>query len=67
MNIESLVEPDRVHKTVYTDPRIFDLEMELIWERTWVYCGHESQVPQAGDYYAVTMERLFAPAAAARR
>ena len=57
MNIESLVEPDRVHKTVYTDPRIFDLEMELIWERTWVYCGHESQVPQPGDYCAVAIGR----------
>ena len=46
MNLETLVEPDRVHKTVYTDPQIFDREMELIWERTWVYCGHESQVPE---------------------
>ena len=28
MNIASLVEPDRVHKTVYTDQQIFDAEME---------------------------------------
>lgn len=57
MNLNSLVEPDRVHKTVYTDQQIFDLEMEKIWERTWVYCGHESQVPKPGDYYAVTIGR----------
>jgi len=57
MNIASLVEPDRVHKTVYTDQQIFDAEMRKIWERTWVYCGHVSQVPNAGDYHAVTIGR----------
>ena len=57
MNLKPLVEPDRVHKSVYTDPKIFDLEMEKIWERTWVDRGHESQVPKPGDYYAVTIGR----------
>jgi phenylpropionate dioxygenase-like ring-hydroxylating dioxygenase large terminal subunit len=57
MNLTSLVEPDRVHRTAYTDPAIFDLEMEKIWERAWVYCGHASQVPAPGDYYAVTIGR----------
>jgi phenylpropionate dioxygenase-like ring-hydroxylating dioxygenase large terminal subunit len=32
--------------------------MERIWERTWVYCGHESQVPKhPGDYHAVQIGR----------
>ena len=57
MDLSALVEPDRVHKTVYTDQQIFDREMARIWERIWVYCGHESQVPNAGDYYAVTIGR----------
>ncbi len=57
MDVTALVEPDRVHKTVYTDQQIFDREMERIWERIWVYCGHESQVPNPGDYYAVTIGR----------
>jgi phenylpropionate dioxygenase-like ring-hydroxylating dioxygenase large terminal subunit len=57
MDLTALVEPDRVHKTVYTDQQIFDAEMERIWERIWVYCGHESQVPKAGDYHAVTIGR----------
>src|SRR6476646_2995875 len=57
MDVTALVEPDRVHKTVYTDQQIFDREMERIWERIWVYCGHESQVPMPGDYYAVTIGR----------
>src|SRR3954463_2369782 len=57
MNLAQLVEPDRVHRSVYTDPAIFDLEMDNIFERIWVYCGHESQVKQPGDYWAVTIGR----------
>jgi phenylpropionate dioxygenase-like ring-hydroxylating dioxygenase large terminal subunit len=57
MNLQELVEPDRVHKSVYTDPAIFDAEIEKIFERTWVYCGHESQVKNTGDYHAVTIGR----------
>jgi phenylpropionate dioxygenase-like ring-hydroxylating dioxygenase large terminal subunit len=57
MNLSALVEPDRVHRSVYTDPAIFDLEMEHIWEKTWVYCGHESQVPKVGDYWTLQIGR----------
>ena len=57
MNVQELVEPDRVHKRVYTDQSIFDREMTQIFERVWVYCGHDSQVPQVGDYHAVTIGR----------
>jgi phenylpropionate dioxygenase-like ring-hydroxylating dioxygenase large terminal subunit len=56
-DLQRLVEPDRVHKSVYTDPAIFDAEMEKIWERIWVYCGHESQVKHPGDYHAVQIGR----------
>jgi phenylpropionate dioxygenase-like ring-hydroxylating dioxygenase large terminal subunit len=46
-----------VHRSVYTDQEIFDREMERILEGTWVYCGHESQVPNPGDFYCVTIGR----------
>jgi len=45
MDVQALVEPDRVHRTVYTDQQIFDQEMTRIFERVWVYRGHESQIP----------------------
>ncbi len=48
--LRALVEDDRVHRDVYTDPAIFDLEMSRLWSRTWLYVGHTSQVPQPGDY-----------------
>ena len=42
----------RVNRRIYTDPDIFTRELRQIFERTWVYLCHESQVPGHGDYYA---------------
>jgi len=56
-DLSQCVEPDRVRKEVYTDPQIFELEMQRIHERYWVYCGHESQVPKPGDYTTVQIGR----------
>ncbi|MGO4840473.1 aromatic ring-hydroxylating dioxygenase subunit alpha, partial [Rhizobiaceae sp. 2RAB30] len=49
-NYRSLVEPSRVHSSVYYDERIFHEELERIWYRTWVYVGHESEIPNRNDY-----------------
>src|SRR5262249_36217484 len=46
----SLVQPGRVHRGLYSDPAIFELEMERIFGRAWIYVGHESQVRKPGDY-----------------
>jgi phenylpropionate dioxygenase-like ring-hydroxylating dioxygenase large terminal subunit len=48
--LRSLVQEDRVHTSVYHDPEIFKLEMKHIFEGTWVYVGHESEVPNRGDF-----------------
>jgi phenylpropionate dioxygenase-like ring-hydroxylating dioxygenase large terminal subunit len=48
-----LIQPGRVHRRVYADPAIFELEMERIFGKIWVYVGHESQVAKPGDF-AVT-------------
>lgn len=48
--LQKLAERGRVHSSIYTDPAIFELEFERIFYRTWVYIGHASEVPQAGDF-----------------
>lgn len=48
--VRSLVRPDRVHGSLYTDPTIFAQELEHIWYTTWVYVGHVSEIPQPKDY-----------------
>ena len=45
-----LVRDDRVHASLYYDPRIFEEELEKIWYRNWVYVGHAGEVPNPGDF-----------------
>ena len=45
----------RVHRSVFTDPDIFDLEMREIFDSCWLYIGHESQLPEHGDYIATRL------------
>ena len=40
----------RVFTSIYNDPAVFDAEMRNIFERTWVYLAHESELPHPGDY-----------------
>jgi phenylpropionate dioxygenase-like ring-hydroxylating dioxygenase large terminal subunit len=55
--ISSLVQPGRVHRALYTDPQVFELELERIFGQAWVYVGHESQVRKPGDFIATRIGR----------
>lgn len=47
---DELVQPLRVHGSLYTSPEIFADELEQIWYRTWVYVGHVSEIAEPNDY-----------------
>ena len=55
--IAALVQPGRVHRRVYTDPEVFELEMERIYGRAWLFVGHASQAPKPGDYITTELAR----------
>src|SRR5947209_13210570 len=55
--LTSRVQPGRVHRSLYTDPAIFELEMERIFGRAWMYLGHESQIRHPGDYFCTRIGR----------
>jgi phenylpropionate dioxygenase-like ring-hydroxylating dioxygenase large terminal subunit len=40
----------KVSPAIYTDERIFDEELNKIFNRCWVYVGHESEIEKPGDY-----------------
>lgn len=55
--IRDMVRPGRVNRRLYTDPEIFETEMERIFGRAWIYVGHESQVKNPGDYRTTRIGR----------
>jgi phenylpropionate dioxygenase-like ring-hydroxylating dioxygenase large terminal subunit len=48
--VADLVQPDKVHTSLYNDPAIFDEEMEKIFRNTWVWVAHVSEIPDVGSY-----------------
>jgi benzoate/toluate 1,2-dioxygenase subunit alpha len=55
--IARLIEPGRVHRRVYMDPDIFELEVERLFGQAWLFVGHLSQVPNPGDYITTELGR----------
>lgn len=56
-DIANLIRTDAVHRDVYTDPEVFALEMERIFNTTWVYLAHASEIKQANDYKTTYLGR----------
>ena len=44
-----------VGRKIFSDPGIYQMELEQIFARCWLYLGHESQLPNPGDYINVNM------------
>lgn len=49
-DINDLVQDDRIHKSLYSDPEIFEQELDKVFNSTWIWVGHESEVSEAGAY-----------------
>jgi fatty-acyl-CoA synthase len=50
LDLSALVQDNRVHGSVYHDEAIYREELQRIWFTTWVYVGHESEVPNKDDF-----------------
>ncbi len=60
MEAQTLIEPYvvedrdrglfRVNRRAFVDPAILEREQRLIFDRCWLYLGHESEIPAAGDF-----------------
>jgi phenylpropionate dioxygenase-like ring-hydroxylating dioxygenase large terminal subunit len=53
----ALAGTDRVAGQLYTDPEIFEQELEKIFYRTWIWVAHESEIPEAGSFKTATIGR----------
>jgi len=41
----------------YTDPAIYEFELERVVNRNWILAGHQSELPEPGDFKVFTVAR----------
>ncbi len=49
-DVETHLDRGEIPALIYNDPVVHEAELERIFGRTWVYIGHESEIPNPGDY-----------------
>ena len=48
----------RVHRAIFDDPSVFEMELRHIFESGWVFLGLASQAPAAHDFFTTTIGRV---------
>lgn len=54
-SVSALVQPEQVHKDLYTSEALFALEQRELFAATWSYLGHTSQLQNAGDFFTLDL------------
>ena len=50
LKLDDRIQSNKVHGSLYSDADLFKEEIQRIWFKTWVYVGHESEVPNNNDF-----------------
>jgi len=40
-----------VDRSIFSDQTIYEKEMAMVFEKSWLYVGHETQIPNSGDFF----------------
>jgi hypothetical protein len=44
-----------ISREIFSDKEVFEEELEKVFTRSWLFVGHESQIPNPGDYFTSRM------------
>jgi phenylpropionate dioxygenase-like ring-hydroxylating dioxygenase large terminal subunit len=57
IDVRPLIDLERglIDRRIFSDPEIYQLELERIFKRSWLYLGHESQLAQPGEFLTTYM------------
>ena len=45
----------QVHRRAMVDPEVLEAERTKVFDSSWLYAGHESEIATAGDYVSRTV------------
>ena len=54
-NINGLIDGHKeghaLEQAFYRDPEVYERDIDAVYLNSWLYAGHESEVPKVGDYF----------------
>ena len=54
---ESQPENYALEQAFYRDPDIYRHDIERIFLKSWIYAGHQSEIPKVGDWFLFEIDR----------
>jgi phenylpropionate dioxygenase-like ring-hydroxylating dioxygenase large terminal subunit len=57
LNAEGLVDLERgtISREIFVSDEVYKKELETVFMRAWLFVGHESQIPNPGDFFSSRM------------